>query len=270
MDFVKIMTLNIWNYAPHWGERRNQIAELIVAHQPDAVCLQETRHDFRYQRGTGQGEQLAVTTGYHATSAISQVYVPVLRVDEGLTILSLHPPLRSSVRRLTLHPHLRHDENRRICLGVIVDHEGAEVAVYTTHFSLDPAARLTNAAETARFVLETAGPRPAILTGDLNAEPGSAPVRLLRGEPFRFLDCWEAVRPADVGYTYASYHPVRRIDYILARGPASVAGIELVGGAADQGVYPSDHLGILVDIVLDETGRSAGGRISGSGSDLLS
>lgn len=247
------MNFNIWNYAPHWGTRRRLAADLIMAHQPDVVCLQETRHDFRFERGTGQGEQLALDTGYHATSHVAQVYVPVARVDEGLTILSRRPPLAIYLCRLTQHPHLRHDENRRICLGMTLEYEGVEVDVYTTHFSLDAEAEVTNAAETARFVVESAGSRPAILTGDFNAEPGSPPMRFLTHDPNRFIDCWMAIHPGDPGYTYASYHPVRRIDYILARGVAGVAGIELLGGDADGGVYPSDHLGILAEIVLKGT-----------------
>lgn len=247
---MKVMTSNIWNYAPHWGNRRRLIADLILAHQPDVICLQEARHDFRYDHGTGQGEQLARDTGYHATSHLAQVYLPVPRVDEGLTILSRSPPLASFVCRLTQHPHLRHDENRRICLGITVEHEGVQVDVYDTHFSLDPGAQVTNAEETARFVVETAGERPAILAGDLNAEPASSPVQSLTHDPNLFIDCWPAIYREDPGYTYVSHHPVRRIDYILARRVGRVVSIELLGGKPDEGIYPSDHLGIVAEIEL--------------------
>lgn len=248
---MKVLTFNVWNYAPHWQHRRKTIADIIIAHQPDVVCLQETRHDFRYEGGMGQGEQLAAITGYFATSHVAQVYVPMLRVDEALTVLTHRAPLQSFVRALRQYPHRRQDENRRICLGVRIESAGVEVDVYNTHFSLDPIVALRHAEDVVAFVEQQSNGRPAIVTGDLNVEPDSSVLTILTGgpEPF-FLDCWVALHPEEPGYTYASHHPVRRIDYVLARNVTGVASIGLVGTEAVDGVYPSDHRGIVAEFDL--------------------
>lgn len=254
---MRVMTLNVWNYTRPWPARREMIAELIQNEQPDAVALQETRHDWRFDGGRGQGEQLAALTGYHPTSAVAQVYVPILRVDEGLTILTREPPVETAVCRLTVHPHDRRDENHRICLAATLQHHGSSVHIFNTHFSLSPQARLANAAEVAQFVRARAGVSPAVLMGDLNALPASPEIRFLRGaadceaQSGDFVDCWAVAHPDAHGYTYASFDPVRRIDFVLARNlPGGPISAHLVGDESRDGVYPSDHLGIVVDLPL--------------------
>ena len=251
---MKLMTFNIWNYQANWARRRDAVSAVISEHQPDIVALQETRHDFRFERGRGQGEQLAELTGYHATSATAQVYVPILRVDEGLTILTRELPQSAEVERLSLHRTERRDENHRICLAVTVAVDGTPVHVFDTHFSLSARARQTNATECYTFLDRRSGSEPAFLVGDLNAEPGELPIRFLGGETdiggahSDLIDCWTAARPDEAGFTYASWDPVRRIDYVFARNVnAKTLRAEIVGGSPRDGVYPSDHMAVVVE-----------------------
>jgi endonuclease/exonuclease/phosphatase family metal-dependent hydrolase len=210
------------------------------------IGLQEARHDFRFERSRGQGEQLAADTGYVVTEALAQVYVPFLRVDEGLVILSRERPIDTVVARLGRLTDERQDENRRICLGARLRQDDAEVDFYTTHFSLGPRARLNNAAEVIAFIEQHSAGRPAILTGDLNALPESPEILLLREH---FTDVW-ATSSRETGLTYPAHGPVRRIDYIFASNVQSVHSVALVGSDAENGVYPSDHLGIVADLDL--------------------
>jgi len=254
---VKVMTLNIWNYTRPWAVRRQQIASLIEMYRPDAVALQETRHDFRFERGKGQGEQIAELTGYYPTSAVGQVYFPLLRVDEGLTILTRQPPVRVAVRQLSRLRRERRDENQRICLGVEMLHGDHRVFVFDTHFSLSALARVSNAIEVARFVREQSLDEPAVLMGDLNAEPDSLPIRFLLGqetvdgESGDFVDCWVRANSDQQGFTDESFNPRQRIDYILARNlPDGVLRASTAGGEAVDGIYLSDHLAIVAEIDL--------------------
>jgi endonuclease/exonuclease/phosphatase family metal-dependent hydrolase len=259
---MKCMTFNIWNYQRDWRRRRDLIARLIDAHRPDVVALQETRHDPRYERGRGQGEQLAELLGYHLTSVVAHAFVPFLRVNEGLSILTSSPPLRVMQRRLTrasllrraLDPAVRADGNQRVCLGVAVRAGVQEAHIYDTHFSLSGQGRLRNAIEVTRFIWEESGETPAVLMGDLNADPTDPPLRYLRGEltvqgqTGGFVDCWTAVHPGDAGLTDETWNPRRRIDYVLGRNlPAPPTDARLVGCDPVDGIYPSDHRGILVD-----------------------
>jgi endonuclease/exonuclease/phosphatase family metal-dependent hydrolase len=252
---MKLMTFNIWNYTKPWPQRRALIAAIIDGERPDVVALQETRHDPRYEGGRGQGDQLAQSTGYHPTWAQGQVYWPFPRVNEGLTILTPRPPLRSVVRELTKQRGDRRDENQRVCVGVVLQVDGREVHVYDSHFSLSPEARLTNAQEAFQFIRETSGEAPSFLMGDLNALPETAPIRFLTGvdeiggERGDFVDCWVQARPDDLGWTYASFKPDHRIDYVLARNLGGrIREAHLVGMDSVDGVYPSDHMGVVVEI----------------------
>lgn len=254
---MKCMTFNIWNYTRPWKQRQEMIADIIGHHRPDVVALQETRHDWRYERGKGQGEQLAESVGYRATVAVGQVYVPLLHVDESLTILTLEEPLRTVRKNLTMLPHEREDENQRVCVGVVVGSAAGPVWVFNTHFSLSARARVSNAMEVTAFIHETAGEAPSLLLGDLNSEPDEHAIRYLRGElsidglTGDFSDCWLAGRPGDPGYTYASSQPVRRIDYVLARNLRKpVMFAERLGDESRGGTFASDHLGVIVEIAL--------------------
>lgn len=247
---MRVLTLNIWNYEPMWETRRAAIVHIIETADADVVALQETRHDFRYERGAGQGAQIAHLTGYSPTEATAQVYLPFPRIDEGLTILTREQPLRTSVRPFTLFPHLRADENHRVCLSVAIDRGGRVVHVFDTHFSLDPTARLGNARELAETVDREAGAEPAVVMGDLNAEPLSPEIAYLT-EEVGFRDVWREARGDDRGYTYASFNPVRRIDYILVKNmPVGPLSARLVGKPTPDGIYASDHLGVLADLPL--------------------
>jgi len=254
---MTVMTFNIWNYTRPWKERRLMIAELIKRHRPIAVALQETRHDFRFERGKGQGEQLADMTGYHATVAVGQVYLPIPRVDESVTILTTETPVKSVQRELTRLPRERADENRRVCLGVLLHVNGQDVYVFSTHFSLSARARLSNALETVHFITEVSGLAPAIVMGDLNATPDEAAIQFLHGEfnedgeTGDFIDCWTAAHPDSPGFTFASFDPIRRIDYAFARSlPTGAISAEVIGGEAKGGVYASDHLGLVIDLPI--------------------
>lgn len=254
---MKCLTFNIWNYSRPWKERRRAIVSLIQQHLPDVVALQETRHDFRYERGVGQAEQIADLTQYIPTSALGQVYVPFLRVDEGVSFLTRVQPSAVVTHHLSMDWHERDDENQRLCLGITLQCAGGLVHAFNTHFSMSAMARRRNAREVFEFVKQHSGSEPAILMGDLNAEPHTPEIRFLIGEESLmgtegdFRDCWTAVHPSEPGFTYGSGDPVRRIDYVLARNvPTSPRRVEIVGAAMVDGVYPSDHMGILVEFDL--------------------
>lgn len=251
---MKVMTFNIWNYNRPWPRRRKLIADLILLHRPDVVALQETRHDWRFERGRGQGEQLADLTGYHPTWALGQVYFPLLRVDEGLTTLTAGPPVRTMSRELTKHRRDRDDRNQRVCLGVTVEVGGRRVDVYNSHFSLSQEARQSNALEAVAFIKEVSGNGPSLLMGDLNALPDTPPIQFLlgnlslQGQTGDFSDCWKAAHPDKPGFTYGSFNPTHTIDYVLARNIQAVQSALIVGNEAVDGVYPSDHMGLVVEL----------------------
>lgn len=109
---------------------------------------------------------------------------------------------------------------------------------------------------------------PVVLVGDLNAEPDSDEVRLLCGhktapavERFTLVDAWRYAPSDAVLWTWdranphvrSTMEPSSRIDYVLVGLPGEdrrghVRSVERIGTAAVDGVWPSDHVGVLASL----------------------
>jgi endonuclease/exonuclease/phosphatase family metal-dependent hydrolase len=106
-----------------------------------------------------------------------------------------------------------------------------------------------------------------VVTGDLNAEPGSDELRLLGGlltspavPGLVLIDAWRYAEPEDPGFTWDhrngyqadSVIPDSRIDYILVglprHGRGKVRSAHLTGAAPVEGVWPSDHFAVVADV----------------------
>jgi endonuclease/exonuclease/phosphatase family metal-dependent hydrolase len=98
---------------------------------------------------------------------------------------------------------------------------------------------------------------PTVVAGDLNAAPDSPSIRHLSS---RLTDAWAV---AGAGHTWTVDNPVaaeeidrllgdpshrRRIDYVLTGPAARVRSVTLVGARPVDGVWLSDHFGVLADV----------------------
>jgi endonuclease/exonuclease/phosphatase family metal-dependent hydrolase len=123
----------------------------------------------------------------------------------------------------------------------------------------------------ARLVAKHASPFfPVVLTGDFNAQPDSDEIRRVEGhltapavEGQLLIDSWRYADAHDPGLTWnrnnphvaATYEPSARIDYVFvgppgANGLGRVRSVGLIGGRRHDGVWPSDHAGVRVDLAL--------------------
>jgi len=108
---------------------------------------------------------------------------------------------------------------------------------------------------------------PAILCGDFNAEPESTEMRFLRGlhslggRSFYMLDAWQVAARGGDGHTFTRQTPYRRyrqfdqrLDYIYVERAANdmvrVNYCGLVCHVPRRGLYPSDHLGLYMELGL--------------------
>jgi endonuclease/exonuclease/phosphatase family metal-dependent hydrolase len=109
-----------------------------------------------------------------------------------------------------------------------------------------------------------------VLMGDLNAGPDAASLRFLTGRrslvgtSVRYENAWEAVHPDAAGHTLSPRNPLvragemplergRRIDHIMIRSgpygpPLDVADCHLAFDHAVDGIWPSDHFGVLAEL----------------------
>ncbi|MFS8054842.1 endonuclease/exonuclease/phosphatase family protein [Rhizobium sp. BR 317] len=123
---------------------------------------------------------------------------------------------------------------------------------------------------------------PTIIAGDLNANPDAASIRYLTGRQsldgrsvcyydaceiagIEKGDTWTVANPdavdgAEQIIGHTNYH--RRFDYVLVgswdahpNGRAEVQSAECVFDQPIDGLWPSDHYGVMVDIELQRTWR---------------
>jgi endonuclease/exonuclease/phosphatase family metal-dependent hydrolase len=125
----------------------------------------------------------------------------------------------------------------------------------------------------ARFVEDLVADRPevpVVLFGDLNADPDAASIRFLTGRQsldgtsVRYEDAWAATHPGEAGHTFSPRNALvragqmplergRRIDYVMTRSGAhgpllDVADCRLIFDQPVDGVWASDHFGVLADL----------------------
>ncbi|AGT32015.2 hypothetical protein M493_08700 [Geobacillus genomosp. 3] len=120
----------------------------------------------------------------------------------------------------------------RSVLEAIVSVHGQPLAVYVTHFSLNP---LLHRKQTD-FLIERLHRQsvPFLVMGDWNMRPGSRPWQRMAREAD---DIWKKVGTGS-GDTYPSLRPRRRLDYIFVSRQLHAAGAQVVT------IMPtaSDHL----------------------------
>ena len=238
---MKILTLNAWGaYGP--PERRPVLREAILQLDADVLLLQEANVP-------GLLESLPYPARHHFPEA-------------GLAILSRFPILSGREVRYraisALEPHLT-----RGALIAEMDTGSVRFQVVTTHLAWkadDGAARLAQAEELLE--LAAALPDPVLIGGDLNAPPTDPPPQ--RMVAAGFSDLYARLASNDPGITWDNRNlfirshsvlfPDRRIDYLFLRNRSSgfvPARCEVVCRTpAAEGLYPSDHYGVLAHFQL--------------------
>lgn len=122
---------------------------------------------------------------------------------------------------------------------------------------------------------------PVVLAGDFDATPDSASIRFwtgrqsLDGMSVYYQDAWEALHPDDPGHTFVPENPLRsaawkprpgrRIDYVMVRcgdkgAPLDVINCERVFDRPIDGVWASDHFGVMADLSLSADVNVSSGR----------
>ncbi len=265
MTTLRVATLNIWNRFGPWEQRLAAIREGVSALAPDLLGLQEVvRLDASEGDGLDQATAIARGFGYHVAYARAH--------DErwfGNAALSRWPIARSHALEL---PRGGTDERRTLLFAEVESPFGA-IPFFVTHLNWKFDDGHVRAAQLREIVLfidarQKADGFPAVLVGDMNAEPDSDEMRYLRGlttlgggRRVYFQDAFALAGDGSPGITYARRNPFaaplrepdRRIDYVLVRGrderhrgeplDASVCFDQPV-----EGTFPSDHFGVVANL----------------------
>jgi len=126
---------------------------------------------------------------------------------------------------------------------------------------------------------------PTLIAGDLNAAPDAASIRFLtglqslNGRSVCYHDAWSVAGDGD-GHTWTETNPNalsgmkqiigqknydKRYDYVLVgswdahpKGRAEIKSAELVFDRPVDGIWPSDHFGVMVDLELSSIRQDEG------------
>jgi endonuclease/exonuclease/phosphatase family metal-dependent hydrolase len=259
---LRILTWNTWwRFGAAWEERQPAISETIRRLDPDVVCLQETWSE--------RVKELAAELGYDSAYASRMDFDGV---PFGNGILSRWPLSGHEIVALPSPPDI---DEHRTCLRADIDRPEGPLQVFCTHLNWrfdHSEVRQEQVRAICRFV--AASPKrsyPAILCGDLNAEPDSDEIRMLTGraavpEPKVFFhDAWVVTHSGPdryQGYTWSSTNPYarldleydRRIDYVLVGWPKSggsgqILDCEVIAvEPLTAPTHPSDHFPVLTTL----------------------
>lgn len=270
---MRVLTLNCWNISPPYDARIALIREGIERLAPDVIGMQEiiVRRD-GFDMGADVLSGLGYQTVFGAAFRWSEAGGPLPHDDEGDAfgnlVASRWPIERSAVHAL---PGVETGERRSVVAALVAAPFG-RLAFLTTHFNWrlhHGYVRERQAIALAALVREwaSAAEVPPVVTGDLNAEPDSTEIRYLcglqslAGTSTYLQDAWRLAGDGGPGHTWdnanpfaaVSFEPSRRIDYVLV-GPPDAAGRGVIESArlalheARDGVHPSDHFGVVVDV----------------------
>jgi endonuclease/exonuclease/phosphatase family metal-dependent hydrolase len=228
MADLRVMT---WNIKGSASPRLDAVTDLIRAHHPDVVSMQEVRHH--------QATRIAGLLGWPRPvwAFKHNPWWPLWWLAEGMAVLSASPVARFPPVLLT-PGESRRSHRRRLLLPVELSLDGRAVLLFDVHLSSGPELHATRVEQVATLVGMLPEEVPVIVAGDVNDDPDS-PV-LSAFSTAGFVDSWASAGGGRPGGTIPANAPTRRIDFILARGLAILdAYVPDDLGAAMSGL--SDH-----------------------------
>jgi endonuclease/exonuclease/phosphatase family metal-dependent hydrolase len=260
---LRIMTFNLRldlaSDGPNaWPYRRDWVASLIRFHAPDAVGVQEalahmlTELDTRLPGFARVGVGRADGREGGEFSAILYRTDRLELLDDGTFWLSPTPEVAGSkgwdaaIERIATWARFR--DRRTGCSHLHLN----------THFDhIGEQARQESARLIRHRIAALAGDLAIIVTGDLNADPRSAPYRIftrdtIAGASAPLGDAFDASSGGHYGPTstwtaFKAIEPGRRIDYVLVSTHIPVLMHGILPDSWD-GRFPSDHLPVLAAI----------------------
>jgi endonuclease/exonuclease/phosphatase family metal-dependent hydrolase len=264
---MRVLTLNLWGRRGQWDERRAVLVDALGELRPDLVAFQEAVVTEEYD----QAAELLGGEFHLAHQTEREPGEDGVERGQGTSIASRWP--LGDVREVDLHVTARTAGFACTTLVAEVDTPVGPLVVanhvpsWQLNFEHE---RELQALAAARALEDLAGSRHVVLAGDLTADPDSAGARFLCGRQSLdgtsvcYRDAWESVHGAEPGETFTPRNPLvsdwdwpfRRLDYVFVRcgehgGPTlEVMGCERVLDEPVNGVWASDHFGVMADLEL--------------------
>ena len=238
--------LRIMSYNVERGEKTAELAAILHTVRPDLVALQEIDRGTNRSAGRDTLEELALATGMHSA------FGKAIDYDGGaygVAVLSRFPLSEPEIHRLPNEGDLE----QRIVMAVEPKLPEGRLKLFVTHLHAGREAHLRDAqaSEIARIAARDGG--VAIVAGDLNAQPGSETLSILKKAGFNDPVTTDAS-------TIPSVNPNRRIDYVLthADGWKPAKAFTAIDLAPDSEVWKkliglaADHQPTVLEIAFRE------------------
>jgi endonuclease/exonuclease/phosphatase family metal-dependent hydrolase len=268
---IRVATWNTWWRFGGWEEREAAMAAVLDDVDADVIALQEVWADGDDGRAPRLADQLGFHYAFQASPAPGKFHRrrPDDRSAVGNAVLSRWPI--GETMSFVLPPGDAPGEGRIAVFASVHTPDGV-LPVFVAHLNsgwAQSSIRATQLAATGRAMVDPdrAGDWPAVLCGDFNALPDFDEVRALSGRTdplvagLALLDAWEYVHPHEPGWTWdrrnphvaATFEPAGRIDYVFVgfpdgTGRGQPVAARLFGTEPVDGVWPSDHFGVAVDL----------------------
>lgn len=243
---LDVMSYNI-NWGAPSGKRLDAIAKVIASSGADVAGLQQVRRFARVAKKGNYGcvdqpKKLAAALGrytghrwywaYAANTSTRQSSKHCRNVtstprQEGVLIVSRYPISGARAHRLSYSRGLAR---------AVVKAPGGPVAVYTVHLHSGSTGKRAVQARQVANIVRRDGTSTVFITGDMNDQPGDAPLKVLRGVA---KDTWTQVGRGS-GATRNS-----RIDYVLYRGRAKPQSARVIQ------TWVSDHRPVIARFAVN-------------------
>ncbi len=256
---MKIISWNIANYDDHpkWMTRKNLIADEIIKADADIVALQEVRfnEDHPSTKATYMNTAEQILTQLQSRNKFIDAKIitqPAMHYKpigfwEGLSIISNSDIMETGTM---FHSYIQNpsDQNKRVTQYSVPVSDNLVFFLFNTHFSNNETNLRSNIGEVMSYTERFAG-YPLVLLGDMNATPQNENIHKFTMQGF--IDIWNELNPNIDGFTYPSSNPAKRIDFCWANKlfADKIQNIKLIGNKPNKdGIYPSNHLGVIIEI----------------------
>jgi endonuclease/exonuclease/phosphatase family metal-dependent hydrolase len=239
---AKLLTYNVLADPVHPETRLPAIFDILEKSDADIIALQEVAPWFLIEL-----EKQEWLKKYHGTKAEGKLIAP-----RGLLILSKSPIQKVTAELLTTRQH-------RALLVVETEIKNIKVTVATCHLESPLEASRTRAIQIDEFFKILDKAEHSVFLGDFNFGDGEEPETSMLIP--KFVDSWLLTNGKEVGYTWNmeknemaksgsfSNEKSRRLDRIFIKSThLTPTKIEIIGDQEiekNQGLYPSDHFGLL-------------------------
>ena len=208
-----------------------RVAELVKSTNADVALLQEVDRGTTRSGKADQPRILSQLTGFRIAFGKTLDYQGG---DYGIAILSRWPISEDTLISLPVNPPQARSGGLyepRGALRATIQVPGGSIEVLNTH--IDASREDFYRKQEMTTLLRLAALRGStLLGGDLNAEPGSAVIEMVRGS--RVRDAWTECGTG-AGLSYPAHKPVKRIDYLLVPSAwRCVSGTVIESDASDH------------------------------------